>query len=938
MSVIPDLIQMKLLDKKAFQECLRQLISKRDIDLKSCETLLALFNACDFDEEFDIQSDESLRKCYSDLLNMYLIPQLNKIINNVDTELPNHFEHFKAIESGIKTLGDETNADSLSKNPSNSMISSFCKNLDQKASEINYLILAPKIVALILAILRKFLLSGNCKSHSDYVDVSGSVLSSSQNAIGLIGEIFDMIGKGLCDGGFESISKCDQHRVKFLSLVFTNFVKDNNWLYANCPELKPCLRGVTEVALMLIQSSHDLDTAAILLNLVIHPFMETFVEERTALVSNLWGIVLSSLTIKDEFIKEETNCNGFLILCFMADHIFECDHLCDIRNDDRFYVVIQFGLVHSDALTRKRSQFLLKRALDFSAASKTDKFSAISSKFFSWDDGDKLNFQDVWNDFFLILETLEEKQSHVIWPVLDKLVRFIECTSKRYIHVTWMLAVFKRIFDHDNKGIKYWGVIKILKLKLSEFMLTKGAIAFINFHLITVLSDYSLYNQEIGQNNHVSGMVSPVGVEFGNFLESMVSGLDSCHLDFFMHSILENIFDGRSWGGIPLFYIMRGLSLIPNTRLWKYEIVKDALVKFEGCLSTQEVCVRSASQCGFLRAVLKHLSIETSLIELCSIIRHFRRKESWCRGTVLWQVLIESMDDFEQNKNVSGMESVGQTLTLFQKSSFSDLCVPAEDIALAVCLLMEKLVNSNSDERSTNKIQKLLNPVAIFLSDCHQRPYIDQQKYVWVLKLLHQMLIISNDVPETCLLSKGVVEHCLLQMNVGFSCVVQLFISNVRTCDQLWDHEMLVLYLDLFVQLNNSATFSYVVKSHYAEIFVLCQELLNENDIFRVFIGILILEHLWQFYFEESSISVKTEMISLTMSKILHNVDGICGNQTEGPCGFNARPSTKFQLEVTRSYWSCMELLLIKVSEKKDYFVMMGYTFVVMRIQTYSLI
>lgn len=903
MSVVIELVRLGLLPKEAYIECLCKFVYKQEIDVKTCETLLTLIKAWDINEKHGFNEDESLQSAYADILQNYLYPQLTLITGNVEAELPNHFNNFHAIE-GLKISADARSS-SCKGTPLNtpSLTKLNCKYEPQSCE-----VLAPKVVELIKVVVEKVI------SHGGNVSVesvgSSDLILPVLKIKSVIKQIFDLIGENLLQCDSKSFGKNYQYRVKFVSLIFTNFVNGSDFLRMNNLQLKEYVMNVIGVALAMIQSSHDLDVTALLLNLIIRPFLETFMENELV-INRLWGIVCNFHIVDDGFVKEEVNATGYLILCFMADYIFDSETFSNIRNDDRFYVIIQFGLIHPDSLSRKISQFILKRAVDVCLSCQSVH---ITCSYFFWDNSHKLELKNTWNDFFLLLETLEEKQSHVVRPVLDKLDKFIGTTSSKLIHVAWMLTVFKRIFDHDNKSIKFWGVMKLLKLKLCEFSVAKGVLGFVNSILITVLSDYSLYNQEINFSQPIVNLLPSVGEEYGNFLTNMILDMDSGCVEYFMLSVLENTFDGRNWGGIPLLYIMRGLAVIPSTHSWNYDIVKKALVKFEGCLSTQEVSIRSASQCAFIRAIVKHMSLETSLIQLCSIVRHFRRKESWCRGTVIWEVLIESLDKFKgesgRSCGVSAIESIlRESLGCNMARDFVD---PPEDVALAVCLHLDKSVNADGSIDVTDSGHNFWHPVHTFLSDCHQRPYIDHQKFMWVLKLLINILEIYIDTAENSR-NKNVIGICFSQMHDHFSCVMQSFLINFRNFGSALDTEIMSLYLSLFGHLAQTTAFSQIVKCQFAEMLILCQKVMSDKSDFKIFFGITLLEFMWCHYFDESTTNIKQEITKFTISEVLCKVEEITGRrQIEG--NTNTTSAAKLQLEVTRSCWSCVEYLVVKTS------------------------
>jgi hypothetical protein len=62
----------------------------------------------------------------------------------------------------------------------------------------------------------------------------------------------------------------------------------------------------------------------------------------------------------------------------------------------------------------------------------------------------------VWDNYFLILESLEEKEPHLIQQVLSRL------THLSLLHPSWVLIVFARFFHHQNVTVIKYGLEALL--------------------------------------------------------------------------------------------------------------------------------------------------------------------------------------------------------------------------------------------------------------------------------------------------------------------------------------------------------------------------------------------------------------------------------------------------------------------------------------------
>uniref|UniRef100_A0A5F9CE86 tRNA (guanosine(18)-2'-O)-methyltransferase TARBP1 n=1 Tax=Oryctolagus cuniculus TaxID=9986 RepID=A0A5F9CE86_RABIT len=103
----------------------------------------------------------------------------------------------------------------------------------------------------------------------------------------------------------------------------------------------------------------------------------------------------------------------------------------DARRCWRFWRTVQAGLGQAeDALTRKRARYLLQRAVEVSAELGADctcsPQEANGPSLFWWSEKKKDELLKFWENYILIMETLEGNQIHVIKPVLPKLNNLFE--------------------------------------------------------------------------------------------------------------------------------------------------------------------------------------------------------------------------------------------------------------------------------------------------------------------------------------------------------------------------------------------------------------------------------------------------------------------------------------------------------------------------------
>ena len=101
----------------------------------------------------------------------------------------------------------------------------------------------------------------------------------------------------------------------------------------------------------------------------------------------------------------------YVILCGLADFFCSPDDN-SLFHQAEFWEIIQQGLVLNEPVTRKRSMYLLKRALDLLDKQPCDLLvlSEKGSHIFYWSCDEKDSLMSIWCDYVLLMETLDEKQ------------------------------------------------------------------------------------------------------------------------------------------------------------------------------------------------------------------------------------------------------------------------------------------------------------------------------------------------------------------------------------------------------------------------------------------------------------------------------------------------------------------------------------------------
>ena len=104
-----------------------------------------------------------------------------------------------------------------------------------------------------------------------------------------------------------------------------------------------------------------------------------------------------------------------MVLCGLANHFFPTNGQCkgqDLRIDAssvNFWTIVQCGIHSKNPLTRKQAMYLVKRITDICQTLSYD-VGDYSQGLFWWKSNQADQQGKVWEDFILLVETLEEKQ------------------------------------------------------------------------------------------------------------------------------------------------------------------------------------------------------------------------------------------------------------------------------------------------------------------------------------------------------------------------------------------------------------------------------------------------------------------------------------------------------------------------------------------------
>lgn len=476
------------------------------------------------------------------------------------------------------------------------------------------------------------------------------------------------------------------------------------------------------------------------LNCYLNSFLEPYLckcggTQRAVVLQELWNIVTSSFVSSTDDILRQTAQFPFAILSFMLYFIFETkEDVINLFVEDIFWRIVLFGLIQQDALSRKRSQTILKISILIIPSD-----SALLSKYIHCTDIQGAECVRFWKEYFLCIETLEENQCHVVSPVLQKVTLLWRMVQQLGFHCDWVFVLYKRMFDHDTRTVRLWAINHLVDINTKQLELHSAFIQFVPVHLLSVLKDYHLFlsitSDEIGDFSNGSAAVV---LKLSSFLSSLVKHLPREDAATFIKRILNEIFDGSSWEDVSLYHVIKALLAIPRVACINFETAKNVVKESQILWPSQELMLREASQCNLFNFILTHIDDTFTIYQLTQIVCLFGGVPFLIKQKHIWTVLVQRSTEIlyancvvpplDRNELISDMEDI----------SAENLAMLEHPESLALLLLLKEEAASRIAYYGSDRY--VLLSICKYIDGCITKSNICEIRLKHVLELSYHFV------------------------------------------------------------------------------------------------------------------------------------------------------------------------------------------------------
>lgn len=189
-----------------------------------------------------------------------------------------------------------------------------------------------------------------------------------------------------------------------------------------------------------------------------------------------------------QYLKGDRRENALRVLSCLSDYYLpipdakgDSKFISEIIYQYNFWDIILFGITSDDTAIRKISVYLSKRGIDCVRTTKRDIIVKSNvHTIFQWQNNNSKSLKCMWDNFFVLIDSLEEKQSNIVLPSL-KLFETI------HIGDSWLNSAFSLGLKHDNTQVR----LKCIEYKLKTKIRNQSEACL----LLEALNDINIYDQ-----------------------------------------------------------------------------------------------------------------------------------------------------------------------------------------------------------------------------------------------------------------------------------------------------------------------------------------------------------------------------------------------------------------------------------------------------------
>ncbi|KOC69711.1 putative methyltransferase TARBP1 [Habropoda laboriosa] len=339
----------------------------------------------------------------------------------------------------------------------------------------------------------------------------------------------------------------------------------------------------------------------------------------------------------------------------------------------------------------------------------------------------KISINEIKQNYFLILDALEEKQHHLILPALSHLPTLVKGNKEHDVcndcfNMIWLQLIFVRILQHENNTILKQGILYVCKLPalVYDHQFLKLFIHVLNN---TFLYECQAYQQEPEILNDIITLFTYAKKEEVEFLNKVLQ-----------------VMSEETWAPIPLFYMMKVLRTVSSKVCNHWEDDQLILVKFlvQKNLNMHSHIFRIASQIELLKTVSLSVKKINDLKIVIDTLLEFSSEEILVRNSFSWDIVVKWLKEVLVEANV-----INFIQCICNEYSCQDLYLKLNPAKFALVVMMFY----DADLISQHKVcpvGEVLNNWLSSLKGIDTRPYANTAHIFYMVEFMSHLLHLSG--------------------------------------------------------------------------------------------------------------------------------------------------------------------------------------------------
>ncbi|XP_043584923.1 uncharacterized protein LOC122568806 isoform X1 [Bombus pyrosoma] len=509
----------------------------------------------------------------------------------------------------------------------------------------------------------------------------------------------------------------------------------------------------------------------------------------------VWNCILNELDdLKDLLSALSILIDIYFSLNLKDNSLIHHDLYCT----KQLWLLIMKSLKSPIQQYRKQALFIMKRITCFmSTIAESDLKSieyTITPFLCNQSIKTEISINDIRQNYFLILEALEEKQHHLILPALTHLPILVKGSQEHAacnncFSNIWLQLSFERILLHENNTIVKQGILYVCKLPalLHDDQFVKLFIHVLNN---TFLYECQTYQQEPEILNDIVTLFIHVKKEQVEFLNKVLQ-----------------IMNEETWAPIPIFYMMKVLRTVSSQVLnyWKDDqlnIIKSLIQKNQ----MQSYILRIAFQIELLKTIPLSIKKINDLKIVMDMLLEFPLEEIFIRNSFLWNIIIAWLKEV-----LVKVDAINFIKFICKEHPCQNLHVKFNPAKFALIVTMFHDAGLILQQKSCS-VEAVLNNWLSSLKGIATRPYADTAHIFYMIEFMSYLLNLSDIDTQ-----KSIIQLFTLYINDA----LKFLLKSSKSIPYKFNYEELNRYLNAITSTLNNGNLLLTKQEilHYVEKF-----------------------------------------------------------------------------------------------------------------------